>query len=64
MHSYDAVLEAVWHKNAPMMISICAWRLLRNILPTNDNLVHHGIIPSESQLCVSGCGHNESIDHL
>lgn len=64
MHNYDAVSEAVWHKNVPMKVSICAWRFLRNRLPTKDNLVRHDIIPFNSQFCVSGFSNTKSADHL
>jgi len=64
MHHHDAVSEGVWHKSVPLKISICARRLFHNICPTKDNLTRHGIIPIDSQLCVSGCGQNESANHL
>jgi len=64
MHNFDAVSEAVWHKNVPLKVSICLSRLLHNMWSTKDNLVCRGIIPSDSQLRVSGCGNNESAYHL
>ena len=64
MHNHDEVIDAIWHKNAPLKVSICVWRLLRNRWPTNDNLVLRGIIPSDSQLCVFSCANNETTDHL
>jgi hypothetical protein len=54
----------VWHKQVPLKVSICAWHLLRDRLPTKSNLVARDIISSENQLCVSRCGGNESAQHL
>jgi len=64
MHIYDAVSDAAWHKHVPLKVSICEWRLLRNQWPTKDNLMRRGVISIDSQLCVSGCGDNESTYHL
>ncbi|KAK2373370.1 hypothetical protein QL285_074404 [Trifolium repens] len=59
-----AVKDLVWHKQVPLKISICVWRLLRDKIPTKSNLVARGIISSEDQFCVSGCGGVESAQHL
>ena len=64
MHNRDELVDPVWHKHVPLKVSICVWHLLQNRWPTKDNLVHRGIIPVEAQLCVSGCGNNEMVDHL
>jgi hypothetical protein len=40
------------------------WRLLRNRLPTKDNLVRRRVLPSDNAACVSGCGHLEMAKHL
>jgi hypothetical protein len=64
MHVHDDSSDVVWHKNAPLKVSICVWRLLRNRWPTKDNLRRRGVISLDSQLCVSGCGQIESADHL
>ena len=45
-------------------MSICARHLLRNKWPTKDNLVCRGTILVDAQMCVSGCGNNETTDHL
>ena len=63
MHDHDVVSEAPWHKSVPLKVSICEWRLFRNRWQTKDNLVR-GIISFDNQLCISGCGQNETIDHL
>ncbi|GAU19395.1 hypothetical protein TSUD_76390 [Trifolium subterraneum] len=54
----------IWHKQVPLKASICAWRLLRDRLPTRANLVSRGIISPEAHFCVSGCGGIESAQHL
>ncbi|RHN73183.1 putative transcription regulator mTERF family [Medicago truncatula] len=64
IHSYDVTADAPWHKSVPLKVSICAWRLFHNRWPTKDNLVRRGVITNENQLCVSGCGEQETIDHL
>jgi len=60
----DVVLDNVWHKQVPLKVFICVWRLLRNRLPTKDNLVRREIISQEAHYCVSGCGKVESAQHL
>jgi len=64
MHNHDVVSDASWHKSVPLKVSICVWRLLCNRWPTKDTLVRWGVITCDSQLCVTGCGQNETIDHL
>jgi len=64
LHDRGDFPGAVWHKNVPLKVSIYAWRLLRNRWATKDNLRMRKIIPIDSQLCVLGCGQNESAAHL
>jgi hypothetical protein len=40
------------------------WRLLRNRLPTKDNLLRRGIIKVDSAACVAGCSVPETAFHL
>lgn len=47
-----------------LKVSLLVWRLLSNLIPTKDKLIHCGIIPHTSSLCSSGCGHDEGVDHL
>ncbi|MCI35872.1 70 kDa peptidyl-prolyl isomerase, partial [Trifolium medium] len=51
----DAASDLIWHKQVPLKVSVLAWRLLRNKLPTKDNLVRRNIIAHDSHMCVSGC---------
>ena len=63
-HVVDAADNLIWHKHVPLKVSILAWRLLRNRLPTKENLLNRGIIPTDANLCVTGCGKAESAVHL
>ncbi|XP_045810731.1 uncharacterized protein LOC123905140 [Trifolium pratense] len=60
----DAASGLIWHRQVPLKVSICAWRLLRDRLPTKANLANRGILSTEAHLCVSGCGEVESAQHL
>ncbi|XP_045791761.1 uncharacterized protein LOC123886488 [Trifolium pratense] len=60
----DDAEHLIWHPQVPLKVSIFAWRLLRDRLPTKANLVIRGILSSSAQLCVAGCGEVESAHHL
>ena len=45
-------VDLIWHKQVPVKVSIFAWRLLRDRLPTKSNLVTRSVIDSEASLCV------------
>ena len=64
IQDHGVVSEAVWHKNVPLKVSICAWQLFRNRWTTKDNLWHRGVIPVDSQLYVSRCAQNETAEYL
>ncbi|MCI49454.1 70 kDa peptidyl-prolyl isomerase, partial [Trifolium medium] len=59
----DVAEGLIWHSQVPLKVSIFAWRLLRDRLPTKANLVTRGILSSEAHFCVSGCGAVESAQH-
>ncbi|MCH80408.1 cytochrome P450 [Trifolium medium] len=63
-HDADVTSNLIWHKQVPLKVSVLAWRLLHNRLPTKDNLATRNIISHESQLCVTGCGGLETAHHL
>ncbi|MCH85634.1 HcrVf2 protein-like protein [Trifolium medium] len=46
--------DLIWHNQVPLKVSILAWRLLRNRLPTKDNLVARNIISHDARFCVNG----------
>jgi hypothetical protein len=52
----DAGEELIWHRQVSLKVSIFAWRLLRDRLPTKIKMVARGIITPASVLCVSGYG--------
>jgi hypothetical protein len=54
----------IWHKQVPLKVSVMVWWLLRNRLPTKDNLVRRHIIPLDGSLCVTGCESVETTHHL
>ncbi|GAU37807.1 hypothetical protein TSUD_276240 [Trifolium subterraneum] len=67
-HQAVAPLEAapglIWHSQVPLKVSILAWRLLRDRLPTKANLTSRGILSVGDSHCVSGCGSVESAHHV
>jgi hypothetical protein len=56
--------EVIWNKIAPLKVSLFTWRLLKNKLPSKDNLLHRGMNQLDSVLCVEDCGVAETSDHL
>jgi len=48
----------------PLKVSIVAWRLLKDRLPTKTNLQRRGSLQATTNTCVSGCGSAESASHL
>jgi hypothetical protein len=60
----DVTGDLVWHKQGPPKVSILAWRLLRDRLPTKTNLLRRGIIQPVTIRCVAGCEFDESAPHL
>jgi hypothetical protein len=60
----DVTRDLIWHNQVPLKVSILAWRLLRDRLPTKNNLFRRGIIQANNVQCVAGCETKESISHL
>jgi len=56
--------EDVWHKHIPSKVSLFLWCLLRNRLPTKDNLARRSILQSTTLECAAGCGNTETTYHL
>jgi len=54
----------IWLKKVPLKVLVFQWYVLRNRLPTRDNLIRCGVLQPDSHLCVSGCGMEEIIDLL
>ncbi|CAJ2641817.1 unnamed protein product [Trifolium pratense] len=60
----DVADNLIWHPQVPLKVSILAWRLLRDRLPTRVNLVTRRVLPPTAHMCVFGCGEAESAHHL
>ncbi|XP_024640667.1 uncharacterized protein [Medicago truncatula] len=54
----------VWHKLVPTKVSLFAWRLLKDRIPTRSNLARRHVIQASDTLCVGGCGLIETAEHL
>lgn len=54
----------LWRKDIPLKVIVFSWRLFQFRLPTKTNLYRRGVIPSEAQMCVAGCGFEETENHL
>ena len=57
-------VNTLWQKHIPLKVVVFAWRLFRNRLPTKDNLFRRNVLDNNSCMCVSGCGSQESANHL
>lgn len=57
-------VDDVWHKTIPTKVSVLVWRLLRNRVPTKDNLIHRRILNSNDMACLGGCEVAETVPHL
>jgi len=61
----ECVPEALlWRKDVPLKVTVFTWRLFRFCLPTNENLYRRGVISHGAQMCVAGCGYQETENHL
>lgn len=58
------LVDDVWHKTIPTKVSVLVWRLLRNRVPTKDNLLHRRVLASNDTACMGGCGEIETAQHL
>lgn len=47
-----------------MNVSVFAWRLIRDRLPSKANLAIRDVISADDIFYVSGCGHVETAEHL
>ena len=58
------LVDDVWHMFIPAKVSLFVWCLLRNHLPTKDNLLRRRVIQVDGTTCAFGCGETESANHL
>ena len=56
--------DAAWLKHVPLKVSVFVWCLLRNRLPTKDNLLRRRALHQDDITCVGGCGSQETSHHL
>jgi len=56
--------DAAWVKHVPLKVSVFVWCLLRNRLPTKDNLLRRRALHQDDIICVGGCGCQETSHHL
>jgi hypothetical protein len=61
---HDETDDLVWHKSVPLKVSMVAWRLLKDRLPTKINLQRRGSLQDAAITCVAGCGYAEMASHL
>jgi hypothetical protein len=59
-----SLVDNVWHRHIPSKVSLFVWRLLRNRLPTRDNLLRRNILHATTSMCVAGCDVLETASHL
>ena len=59
-----SLIDDVWHKHVSSKVSLLVWRILRNRIPTKDNMVVCDVIPSTDMSCPLGCDSIESVTHL
>jgi len=57
-------VKLLWQKYVPLKVVIFVWRLLRNRLPTKDDLLRRGVLHTDTCQCVYGCGSTETVNHL
>ena len=59
-----SLVDDVWNKHVPLKVSLLVWRLLRNRIPTKDNLALRGALSLTDTSCALGCDCNETVNHL
>ena len=57
-------LDLAWHPQVPLEVSIFAWWLLRDRLPTKVDLATRSVLSVDTCFYVSGCGQVEDASHL
>lgn len=62
---YDrGLFDDVWQKQVPLKVFVVAWRLIRNQLPTKDNLIRRRIIYHDNASCIGVAPHLSVAWHL
>ncbi|CAI8606443.1 unnamed protein product [Vicia faba] len=60
----DKELVSTWSKLVPLKVSVLAWRLWQNRIPTKDSLIKRGILEESQSFCPYFCGKEESEEHI
>lgn len=55
---------AIGNNEVSLKVSLFAWCLLRNWLPTTDNLIRRHVLQPNAQFCAGDYGIMEDINHL
>ena len=58
------LVDDVWHRYIQTKVSLFVWSLLRNRLPTKDNLIRRRVIQAPDTACAYGCSELETTNHL
>jgi hypothetical protein len=59
------VLKNIWKSPAPFKVIAFSWKLIRNRLPTTDNLLRRGVhVDGDSTVCVHCGSREENVTHL
>ena len=61
---YNALHHILWIKDVLLKVSMFAWLLFHNRLPTKDNLMRRRVLSINDQLCTGECECTEDRDHL
>ncbi|PNX94589.1 70 kDa peptidyl-prolyl isomerase [Trifolium pratense] len=56
--------DVIWNKVVLLKVTLFAWRMLNDRLPSKYNLICRSMHLENSALCLGGCGVDETIDHL
>jgi len=63
-HHAMELLDLVWQQHVHLKALMFVWQMLRNRLPTKENLCRRGIVFQDAQLCVGGCGQRQYVTHF
>lgn len=49
--------QNIWHAIGPLKVVLFSWKVIQNQwLPIKDNIVKHGILGTDFDLCSARCG--------
>jgi len=59
-----SLVDDIWHRFIPSKVSLFVWCLLRDRLPTKNNLARRRVIQATDTACTAACGELETASHL